>query len=73
MHGEQILGKLQTVNPRWERERLDFIPQKAVPKVNHWIPDANANNLGVLDRTTPAKLPTKSPDKPVFNVSLRSN
>ncbi len=46
-----------------ELENLD-LPQKVVPRVNHWIPDANANNVGVLERITPPKPPTTSPDMP---------
>ena len=41
------------------------IPQKEVPKVNHWIPDANANKAGVLDLMTPANAPIVIPVTPI--------
>ena len=43
-----------------------------VPRVNHCIPDANANNNGVLDRITPAKPPTMRPDTPVKSQHLKT-
>jgi hypothetical protein len=40
------------------------LPQNVVPSVNHWIPDANANSIGVFDLITPANAPTRIPDIP---------
>jgi len=59
----RLKEECQLLGPSTEVSR---IPQKVVPKVNHWIPDARANSVGVLERIRPAKPPTSIPDIPLI-------
>ena len=49
-----------------------MIPLEAVnvlPRVNHWTPDASANMVALLDRSTPENAPTSTPAIPSMKVS----
>lgn len=41
------------------------IPQKVLPRANHWAPDARAKSTGVEVRMRPATPPKRIPDDPV--------
>ena len=46
-------------------------PQNVLPKANHCIPEARANKVGVVDRSTPETPPTRRPDVPMGWISIR--
>lgn len=52
---------------RW---KLGNLPQNVVPKVNHWIPDARAKSVGVVERRTPANAPIVIPEIPADNIVI---
>ncbi len=50
------------VRRSWDKDQ--DVPTKVVLRVNHWIPDATAKSIGVVERRMPAKAPTTTPETP---------